>query len=642
MHDVLVRARGIRAALLGSYDFVAWLVGFAVMGVWQRLVGYGTSADAVDAALMGAVVALAFIVLGSRVHLHQGRSPIGSFPDAVLTGLLWAVVGWLGLVTNLMLGSPVRVSVTVTGPLVALVLMVGGRAAYRMTREWAEVQAMGHRTERRPVVVIGAGRAAAQLVADMQRDPTCEWRPVALVDDDPHKRRRRLSGVSVVAGAREFPAVAAQYGARTAIVAIPSLDSDQLRELNSLANAARLELKVLPSVTDLDNPAQVQIKDVRDIDVTDFLGRQPIETDVASIADYLTGKRVLVTGAGGSIGSELCRQIAKFDPAELIMLDRDESALHAVQLSIYGKAMLDSDDVVLGDIRDNLFIDALFEERRPHVVFHAAALKHLPMLEQYPGEAVKTNVWGTLSILEAAKVHRVERFVNISTDKAANPTSVLGYSKRLAEGLTAAVAKEADGTFLSVRFGNVLGSRGSVLTAFAAQIAKGGPVTVTDPGVTRYFMTVQEAVQLVIQAAAIGRDGEALVLDMGEPVSIDGVARQLIELSGKDIDVVYTGLREGEKMHEELWGDGEPDLRPAHPLVSHTPVPAFAPLEARELDPWAAKSSVMYAFQQSVAKLSPSVGVPKPRTAVALVEARVPVQSHARAVRLQVNAEMAR
>ena len=197
------------------------------------------------------------------------------------------------------------------------------------------------------------------------------------------------------------------------------------------------------------------------------------------------------------------------------------------------------------------------------------------MLEQYPGEAIKTNVWGTLSILEAARAHGVERFVNISTDKAANPTSVLGYSKRLAEGLTAAVAEEADGTFLSVRFGNVLGSRGSVLTAFTKQIEQGGPVTVTDPAVTRYFMTVQEAVQLVIQAAAIGRDGEALVLDMGEPVSIDAVARQLIELSGKEVEVVYTGLREGEKMHEELWGDGEPDLRPVHPLVSHTPVPKF-------------------------------------------------------------------
>jgi FlaA1/EpsC-like NDP-sugar epimerase len=255
--------------------------------------------------------------------------------------------------------------------------------------------------------------------------------------------------------------------------------------------------------------------------------------------------------------------------------------------------MLDSDDVVLGDIRDTQFLYNLFRTRKPDVVFHAAALKHLPMLEQYPGEAIKTNVWGTLSVLEAAKAAGVEKFVNISTDKAANPISVLGYSKRLGEAMTAAMAAEADGSYLSVRFGNVLGSRGSVLTSFTAQIAAGGPVTVTDPEVTRYFMTVQEAVQLVIQAAAIGHDGEVLVLDMGEPVHIDSVARQLIELSGKPIDVVYTGLRVGEKLHEQLLADGERDVRRVHPLVAHISVPPLDPLVARTLDPWAPNTEVI-------------------------------------------------
>jgi len=311
-----------------------------------------------------------------------------------------------------------------------------------------------------------------------------------------------------------------------------------------------------------------------------------------TIASYLTGKRVLVTGAGGSIGSELCRQIHRFAPSRLIMLDRDESALHAVQLSIHGRTMLDSPDLVLADIRDSQLLLRIFEQCQPEVVFHAAALKHLPMLEQYPGEAVKTNVWGTLSVLEAAKTTGVERFVNISTDKAANPISVLGYTKRLAEGLTAATASEVDGTYLSVRFGNVLGSRGSVLTTFAAQIAAGGPLTVTDPQVTRYFMTVQEAVQLVIQAAAIGGDGEVLVLDMGEPVRIADVAKQLIDISGVDADVTYTGLTDGEKLHEELFGEGESDERRVHPLVSHVAAPAFDPLAARALDPWAERWTV--------------------------------------------------
>ena len=268
------------------------------------------------------------------------------------------------------------------------------------------------------------------------------------------------------------------------------------------------------------------------------------------------------------------------------MFDRDESALHAVQLSIQGRALLDSGDIELGDIRDERMVLDLFERRRPHVVFHAAALKHLPLLEMAPGEAVKTNVWGTQTVLNAAVAMGVERFVNISTDKAADPCSVLGHSKRLAEGLTSAAAEETDGRFMSVRFGNVLGSRGSVLTTFTAQIARGGPVTVTHPDVTRYFMTIGEAVQLVIQAGAIGGDGNALVLDMGEPVAIAAMAQQLIDLAGKPIDVVYTGLRQGEKLHEQLFSTGEVDTRPLHPLIAHTHVPPFEASDAARLTPY--------------------------------------------------------
>ena len=336
-----------------------------------------------------------------------------------------------------------------------------------------------------------------------------------------------------------------------------------------------MAVKVLPSSTELLTDS-VGIRDLRDINLTDVLGRNQLDTDIDAIAGYLTGRKVLVTGAGGSIGSELCRQIHRFAPAELMMLDRDESALHAVQLSIHGRALLDSNDVILCDIRDLNALNAVFAERRPDVVFHAAALKHLPMLEQYPAEAVKTNIIGTRNVLDAADLVNVDKFVNVSTDKAANPSSVLGYSKRIAERITSARAQDAEGTFLSVRFGNVLGSRGSVLTSFAKQIAAGGPLTVTHPDVTRYFMTIEEACQLVIQAAAIGGPGEALVLDMGEPIRIQDVARQLMEQSGTPVRIEFTGLREGEKLHEELFGDGEPqDVRPRHPLVSHVPVPAI-------------------------------------------------------------------
>jgi FlaA1/EpsC-like NDP-sugar epimerase len=307
----------------------------------------------------------------------------------------------------------------------------------------------------------------------------------------------------------------------------------------------------------------------------------------------LAGKRVLVTGAGGSIGSELCRQIHRLGPARLGMLDRDESALHALQLSIDGRGLLSTRDLILADIREASCLERIFTDFRPDVVFHAAALKHLPMLEMYPDEGLKTNVQGTANVLAAAGAAGASVVVNISTDKAADPTSVLGRTKRCAEHLTAQAALDYPGRYVSVRFGNVLGSRGSVLTAFAEQIRQGGPVTVTDPGVTRYFMTVAEAVQLVLQAGALGGDGEVMVLDMGTPVSIRDVAEGLIAMSGRPIAIEYTGLRPGEKLHEVLSGAWE-ELQPtAHPLISHTQVPplnldqvlADPPVDLREAAP---------------------------------------------------------
>ncbi|MEB3366467.1 polysaccharide biosynthesis protein [Saccharopolyspora mangrovi] len=321
-----------------------------------------------------------------------------------------------------------------------------------------------------------------------------------------------------------------------------------------------------------------------DMEFVDLLGRSPVRIDMAEVLHTLVGKRVLVTGAGGSIGSELCRHISRLGPGELMMLDRDESALHTVQLALHGRALLDSPEIILADIRDQQYLMKIFAERRPQVVFHAAALKHLPILQRYPGEAWKSNVIGTQNVLRAAENTGVERFVNISTDKAANPTSALGYSKRIAERLTAEVAQRVDGTYVSVRFGNVLGSRGSVLGAFLDQISSGGPVTVTHPDVTRFFMTVSEAVQLVIYAAAIGGPGEALVLDMGQPVRIDDLARRLIRRSGRPIEVVYTGLRPGEKLHEALFDGSERDFRPLQPSIAHVTMPGLELADPREAD----------------------------------------------------------
>jgi FlaA1/EpsC-like NDP-sugar epimerase len=313
------------------------------------------------------------------------------------------------------------------------------------------------------------------------------------------------------------------------------------------------------------------------IDVDELIGNRPLADELGLPVDFVRGRCVLVTGAGGSIGSELCRQLVQFEPAEIIMLDRDETALQQVQVSVAGNGLLDSKEVVLADIRDAEAIRTVMLDRRPDVVFHAAALKHLPMLEQYPDEGWKTNVLGTRNVLLAAVEAGVGTLVNISTDKAANPTSVLGQTKRIAERLTAWTAAETGRDYVSVRFGNVLGSRGSMLPLFAELIRTGRQVTVTHPDATRYFMSIPEACHLVIQAAAIARPGEVLVLDMGEPVRVLHIARRLVEAMGGTSDIVFSGLRPGEKLHEDLIGTGETERRPVHPKISHASVPPLDP-----------------------------------------------------------------
>lgn len=584
------RLRRRRHVLLTAFDAIAWACGLTVAALGRmdfdpRLVPWGSLAAA------WLLVVVVYTALAWNQHLHHGRASLASLEEMITLGVVASSSGLVLFVVNLAMRPPgLPRSIPFTAIFIAVAVMSAGRAGWRLAEETAR---RSHRmNDSIPVLVLGAGDGGRQLVRSMLADVGTRWAPVGLLDDDVLKRHLRIHGVPVLGTSADIKAVAERVNASVLVVAIPSVDASLIRTVTQTALAAGLEVKVVPGVDELLH-GRVDIHSVRDLNVVDLLGRHQIETDVTSIAGCLTGRRVLVTGAGGSIGSELCRQVHKYGPSELIMLDRDESALHSLQLSLYGRALLDSSDVVLGDIRDVAFVNAFFNRRRPQVVFHAAALKHLPLLEQYPGEAVKTNVWGTLAVLEASRENDVETFVNLSTDKAANPCSVLGYSKRIAEGLTATVGAQAEGTFMSVRFGNVLGSRGSVLDAFTSQIAAGGPVTVTHPKVTRFFMTVQEAVELVIQAAAIGRDGEALVLDMGRPVDIDKVARQLITLSGKPVDIQYTGLRPGEKLHEVLFGEGEPDERPLHPLVSHVVVPASVGVDARALDPWALPGTVV-------------------------------------------------
>ena len=532
------------------------------------------------------IVILTQAVIGYVVGIYRRRWRYGSFDEVAGLVITTTVSTFLLLMFRFFDRSltPYPRSVIVIGGFAGVFFMAANRYVWRLTRE--QLRRPNEQTATK-ILVYGAGEGGIQMVNTLLRNPSSLYLPVGFLDDNPTTHRLSISGVPVIGGRESLAEARGKTGATTLLIAIPSADSSLINDISSRAQKLGMDVKIVPPVQSL-NERPLNSNDIRDLTDEDLLGRRKIHTDLQQISDYLVNRRVLVTGAGGSIGSELCRQLARFNPAELIMLDRDESALHEVQLSIHGRALLDTPQTVLADLRDVATINHIFETRRPEVVFHAAALKHLPLLERYPSEAYQTNVVGTATLLEAAKMINVQVFVNISTDKAANPISVLGYSKRIAERVTAYFgANTTHGKYISVRFGNVLGSRGSVLKSFRDQIEKGGPVTVTHKGVTRYFMTISEAVQLVIQAGAIGQNSEVLVLDMGEPVSIYDVATQLVRNSQKSVAIEIVGLRSGEKVHEELFGTGEVDTRPEHPLISHVHVSPVSQdvLVTKPLDP---------------------------------------------------------
>ncbi|MFQ6171912.1 polysaccharide biosynthesis protein [Oryzobacter sp. R7] len=574
-----LRQRALRTRLRWTLvDVSIW--GCALVAATSLRLDFAIPRDYEQALVVAAaLVATLQVVLGWLTGPYAVDHELGSFEetgDLARTTVVSGAV--LGVVTILLPVINLPRSVPLSGTFLALTAMFAARFVVR-SRVTRRRRAEGGRQ----AIVFGAGSGGRILVESLVRDPESGISPVALLDDDPMKSRLHFSGLRVRGTRHDLVRVAERYDADTLVIAVPSATAETVREVSSLAADAGLSVLVLPPVREIFG-GRPSAADLRDLDVADLLGRQPVDLDMAAISDHLSGKRVLVTGAGGSIGSELCRQIAKFFPEQLFMLDRDESGLHATQMSIEGHALLDSDSLVLCDIRDADELVAVFERTRPDVVFHAAALKHLTMLERHPAEALKTNVVGTHNVLEAARKVGVSTFVNISTDKAARPTNVLGWSKRIAERLTAgADAQEPSARYVSVRFGNVLGSRGSVVIAFTEQIRNGGPVTVTHPDVERFFMLIPEACQLVLQAGSIGAGGEVMVLEMGTPVKIVDVARTMIQMSGRhDVEIVYTGLRPGEKLSEELFTPGEDVVRSSHPLITQVSVPR---LDTHDIDP---------------------------------------------------------
>jgi len=422
----------------------------------------------------------------------------------------------------------------------------------------------------RRVLIVGAGDAGVRLARDLSLVMRGRLMPVGFVDDAPDTRGLSVDGLPVLGNRYRLPELVARYAVDEVLIAIPSASGKVLREIVEICGGIGVPSRTVPSLVEIVS-GTVPLRQVREVRVEDLLRREPVKVDLHEIGGYLCGHRVLVTGAGGSIGSELCRQVAACAPATLAMLDHAENGVFVTRQQILQRWPALSVDAIIRDIRDREVVAAAFKRHDPDIVFHAAAHKHVPLMELYPDEAVTNNVLGTQNVLQAALSCGTGCFVLISTDKAVNPTSVMGATKRVAELLVMEAARRTGRAYMAVRFGNVLGSAGSVLPLFQAQIAAGGPVTVTHPRVTRFFMTIPEAVQLVLQAAAFGEGGQVYVLDMGEPIYIADLARDLIKFSGlelgKDIEIVYTGLRPGEKMAEELFRPVEKAVSTLHPKI---------------------------------------------------------------------------
>jgi FlaA1/EpsC-like NDP-sugar epimerase len=423
------------------------------------------------------------------------------------------------------------------------------------------------------VIVVGAGDAAQLMVKEMLRSAAIGYTPIGLIDDDPRKRNMRLHGIRVLGTTDELQRVLHDRRPDELLIAIPSASGQLRRRIVEVARDEGVPVKTLPGLHELIAGDEALTQQIRPVQVEDLLGREPVETDVAAISSYLAGKTVLVTGAGGSIGSELCRQIARAEPARIVMVEQGESALFDIERELVDERDFVAGVPVLADVRNRKRMRDVFDRYRPDVVFHAAAYKHVPLMEANPVESVRNNVLGTRVVADAAIEHGVERFVLISTDKALNPHSVYGQSKTLCEWIVGAHGErdEVATRFVAVRFGNVLNSAGSVIPLFRRQIERGGPVTVTDPDMTRFFMTIPEAVALVVQAGAIGGRGRIYVLEMGEPIRILDLARNMIRLSGKepevDVEIKFIGARPGEKTHEELFAAGETWQPTTHPSI---------------------------------------------------------------------------
>ncbi|GAA0367783.1 polysaccharide biosynthesis protein [Bacillus horti] len=437
------------------------------------------------------------------------------------------------------------------------ILLIGGsRFSWRIVRDQYLKRSM---KKKKRTLIIGAGAAGTMVARQLQQNQEVELVPVGFIDDDPAKQNLEILGLPVLGGVKSIKSIALEQNISNIVIAIPSLDRQGINRIFSQCTRTKAKTKILPLIEDL-MLGKVAVNEIRDVQVEDLLGREPVELDIHNIKSYTMDQTVLVTGAGGSIGSEICRQVSGFAPSKLVLLGHGENSIYSIEMELRRTYPDLSIETEIADIQDRTKMFSIMKKHKPYVVFHAAAHKHVPLMERNPEEAVKNNILGTRNVAEAASISRVNTFVMISTDKAVNPTSVMGSTKRMAEMIVQYMNTISRTRFVAVRFGNVLGSRGSVIPLFKQQIQNGGPVTVTHPDMIRYFMTIPEASRLVLQAGALAEGGEVFVLDMGEPVRILDLARNLVKLSGyteEEIPIVFSGMRPGEKMFEELLGQDE-------------------------------------------------------------------------------------
>ena len=459
-------------------------------------------------------------------------------------------------------------SILIINGILDVFLLGGLRFSLRLLKDYLKINK--NNGAKKNVLIVGAGDAAEMVVREMHKHPELNKEVIALVDDDPKKHGLEIHGVEVKGDRHDIPDLINRYNVKEIIIAIPSAKGSEIKEIFELSKEDEVEVNIVPGVFEILK-GDINLNQIREVKVEDLLRRDPVELNTDNISSYIEGKTVLVTGGAGSIGSELCRQVARFNPEKLIIFDINENNTYFLELELKEEHKDLEIVPIIGSIRDKMKLEQTFTCHKPDVVFHAAAHKHVPLMEHNPEEAIKNNVLGTRNVAQVSAEFEIDRFVLVSTDKAVNPTNVMGASKRGAEMIVQRMSRKSNTKFMAVRFGNVLGSRGSVIPIFKRQIKEGGPVTVTHKDVTRYFMTIPEAAQLVIQAGSLGDGGEVFVLDMGDPVKIMELAEDLIELSGlevgKDIEIEVVGLRPGEKLYEELLNEDEDNLATEHERI---------------------------------------------------------------------------